>query len=793
MQHDPLESTFPKERIGFMLADAGVSVLLTQEKLLDRIPEHDGITVCIDAEWYVIAGASRVMDDTSVTATNLAYVVYTSGSTGRPKGVMIPHRGFVNYLIWASTSYGAIRGRGAPVQASIAADAIFPSLFAPLLTGTCVTLVPESSGLDGLSAVLDPDDPFSLIKITPSQLEVLNHQMPAIEDAMWTHKLVVGAEALRGETLTFWRQHSPNSTIINEYGPTETVVGCSAYDVPVTQPTSVTVPIGLPISNTQFYVLDPELQPVAIGVPGELYIAGDGVARGYLNRPGLTADRFIPDPFSSVPGARMYRSGDRVRYVLDRRANIEFLERVDAQVKIRGYRIEPAEVETTLNQHPRVRESLVQGREDVRGGTRLVAYVVPASDRAPAVRDLDEYLRQTLPDYMVPAAIQFLDAFPLTPHGKLDLHALPPLDLHFPALSTASAPGDGLELQLVQIWEDILKVDGIGVNQNFFDVGGHSLLAAQLISRLRQQFKQDLPLATLFQKGTIADLASMLRGHAALLPASPLVAIQPRGSDPPLFCVHPIGGQVLCYMDLARALGPNQPVYGLQSPGLYGEQPCVTRVEDMAALYIESIRTVQPPASFRIMGWSFGGVIAFEMARQLSAAGDTVSELILVDAYTSPQVGRTESRHEVDATAPFAVWLEDIFESHLSMDPAGLQALDVDDPIADLVSRAGAAGIVPKDLDLPLIRRYLRVYESNLEAKARYSPQTYSGHAFLFRPIDGFWQHETDDSSDWQELIAQGVETFMVRGDHFTMLRRPNVDTLAEILAGYLSHASAPR
>jgi natural product biosynthesis luciferase-like monooxygenase protein/amino acid adenylation domain-containing protein len=551
----PLDPAFPQERMAYILDDAQVQVLLVATQDAEGVQpvvigpsSFVGRVVDLVADWPQIARASAEALDSGTSADNLAYLIYTSGSTGRPKGVLIPQRGLVNYLAWCVEAYGAASGRGAPVHASIAADAIFPSLFAPLLAGTSVVIMPNEQPLEALGDALQQDEPFSMVKITPSQLEVLNQQMPWEHAGALVHTLVVGAEEVRGEVLTDWQRYAPATILLNEYGPTETVVGCSIYRVPSGQPIAGTVPIGLPIANTQFYVLDAQMQPVPIGVPGELYIGGDGVAWGYHNRPDLTAERFVPNPFSdcrlqiadcrlddptidyrlSAIGYRLYRTGDLVRYLADRAGNIEFLGRIDDQVKIRGYRVEPGEVAAALVQHAEVCEAVVLAREDVPGQRRLVAYVVTTNDErrttndeecdpsfalrpSSFVQELRAFLAARLPEYMLPAAYVFLKAIPLAPHGKIDRKALPAPDTARPELATSfTAPRTPVEQQIADIWCQLLNVEQVGVYDNFFELGGDSLLAVRLISRLRDAFQVELSARVLFEKPLIADLADVL-------------------------------------------------------------------------------------------------------------------------------------------------------------------------------------------------------------------------------------------------------------------------------------------
>ena len=586
----PLDPAFPPERIAFILNDAQVKLLLVATNRQDKGTRTHGdkeirdllvsLSPCLNsvvdlvADWPAIARTSTqppaaIVNRKSkiVNANDLAYLIYTSGSTGTPKGVLIPHRGLLNYLHWCCEAYTLRAGRGAPVHAAIAADAIFPSLFAPLLLGACVVLIPEPQPLETLAATLRESGHLSMLKITPSQLKVLNQLLPPSVPRDSVRTLVVGAEALRGEVLQFWQAHAPATMLLNEYGPTETVVGCSIYRVIAS--IRGAVPIGLPIANTQFYVLDAQLQPVPVGVVGELYIGGEGMAWGYHNRPDLTAERFIPNPFAgdtetrrhgdkeigdavarqsaicnlqSAIGTRLYKTGDRVRYLADRAGNMVFLGRADDQVKIRGYRVEPGEVEALLRSHAAVREVIVLAREDRLGEKCLVAYVVEGSgvrgqgsgsedkqtrrqgdketdDRrgtiyrahTSLVNDLREFLKARLPDYMLPSAFVLLDAMPLAPHGKVDRAALPAPEQGRPALDEPfTAPRTATEELLAGIWSQLLRIETIGIHDNFFELGGHSLLATQLVSRVRESFQVDLSLRSLFESPTVAGLAAQI-------------------------------------------------------------------------------------------------------------------------------------------------------------------------------------------------------------------------------------------------------------------------------------------
>jgi len=462
--------------------------------------------VCVDSKEAGFVEESKENMESGVSAENLAYVIYTSGSTGQPKGVMICHGGLANYLNWCVEAYGIADGKGTPLHSPIGFDLSITSLFAPLLARRSVTLL-SGVEMEAFPEALRLGGGFSLVKVTPSHLELLNQSLKPAEVAGVTKTLILGGEALRGESVSFWRTNAPETRIINEYGPTETVVGCCAYEVAKKDVAKGAVPIGRPISNTQAYVLNEHQQLTPIGVTGELYIGGAGVARGYLSRPELTAERFIPDPFSQEPGTRLYRTGDLTRYLPD--GNIEFLGRCDDQVKIRGFRVELAEVEAALSEHRAVLGACVIAPEYAAGERRLVAYVITEAELT--IAELRAFLSQKLPSYMLPSTFLMLDKLPLTAHGKIDRTALPAPDDGRPELQRAYvAPRTREEKVLVHLWSQALGVKEVGVDDDFYELGGHSLLAVRVISRIRDTFDVELPLRTMLESPTVATLARAL-------------------------------------------------------------------------------------------------------------------------------------------------------------------------------------------------------------------------------------------------------------------------------------------
>jgi amino acid adenylation domain-containing protein/non-ribosomal peptide synthase protein (TIGR01720 family) len=515
----PVDPGHPAERTGYVLRDSAVRMVLTQARLQDRLPVPPGAAVlAVDAEWERIAAEPADAPESGVTSENLCYVIYTSGSTGRPKGVAMHHRGVVNYIHWGVPFYGADTGNGAPVFSSMAVDLTITNLL-PLFAGRPVHLLPEENAVEALAATLRQKPGFGLIKITPTHLALLTPLITPDEARAAAGTLVIGADALSAEPTVWWQRNAPDVRLMNEYGPTETVVGCSAYLLPNGVHQAGPVPVGGAIQNLRFYVLDGRMQPVPAGVSGELFIGGAGVARGYLGRPGLSAEKFVPDPFAA-PGARMYRTGDRARWLEG--GNLVILGRTDSQVKVRGYRVELGEIEAVLRRHPDVSACLVVLREDRPGDRRLVAYVVGGADPA----ELREHLRGSLPEYMVPAAFVRLESLPNTSTGKFDPRTLP-APVYESAAERYVAPRTPVEAALAEAWEQVLGVERVGVEDSFYELGGDSILAIQAASRSRRAGVRVTP-RQMLEHHTITALAAV----AELDPSSGTEDEVPDGAVP---------------------------------------------------------------------------------------------------------------------------------------------------------------------------------------------------------------------------------------------------------------------
>ncbi len=1054
----PLDPNYPTERLEFIVTNAKPTLLLTCVSRLETLSDSQKtVAVCLDRDSSTIARHSTDNPACFTAPDNLAYLVYTSGSTGTPKAVAVPHKAVLRLVL--NTHYAQFDSSQTFLQlAPITFDAATFEVWGPLLNGAKLVLAPAAfPSLRALGQLIQTEG-ITTLWLTAG----LFHQMVEfeLESLQGVGQLLAGGDVLSAAAVRRCHEALPNCTVINGYGPTENTTFTCCQALSDARAVADSVPIGVPIANTQVYVLDTQMQLVPVGVAGELYVGGEGLARGYQGQAAMTAERFVPNPFGE--SARLYRTGDRVRWNAD--GVLEFLGRLDAQVKVRGFRIEPGEVEAALQQHLGVRQAVVVPREDANGGTQLVAYVVAAqetsldsaderlyqlpngleivrllnknetdmlyweifeekiyqrygitisdgdcifdvganiglfslfahqsasveiyafepippiaevleaniarhglnvklfhcglSDRLdtatftyypsmsgmsglyadldadvdvartttinrsaelgsyaearlaerfagekyacplrtlssvmaeekitridllkidvekseldvlrgiaeddwPRIRqivmelhDMDgrlalvvellrghgyaveavqgarfagtglytlyairsdsvvravgprkerpaprttlsptrlrEFLQAKLPEYMIPSAFVVLESLPLTANGKVDRACLPaPEALLHPGERVA--PRDLVELQLVQIWEDLLGRAPIGVTDNFFDLGGHSLLAVRLMARLADRFALHLPLTSLFGGATIEQLAAVLRSQAGSVSLSSLVPIQPGGARPPFFCVHPAGGNVLCYADLASHLGPEQPFYGLQAQGVDGRTAPHLTIEAMALHYLEALSAVQPHGPYYLGGHSSGGLVAFEMARQLQARGERVALLALLDTpafaderFISP------ARDDAEWLTNLAAVIAHFYERPVPVAYSDIAPLAPAEQLNYLLARLQQAGLVPPQTDSLLVRGLLAVYKANTEAAQAYRPASYPHKVTLLRS-EAF---ESEDDFGWKAVACE-VEVIPVPGDHISMLTEPHVQSLARMLARSLVDTDA--
>jgi amino acid adenylation domain-containing protein len=761
----PLDPKYPDDRLAYMMEDVAASIVLTENGLLKAAIPNGTQIVFLSAEREQISANIRSNPKVGSLPSDIAYVIYTSGSTGRPRGVLLPHAGLVNYTIGAVDQF-AIRPGDRMLQfCSISFDAALEEIYSTWAAGATLVFRDDNISLE----------PSEFLQWAAQQ-RVTIMDLPTAYWHEWVYALpelskkvpptlrlvIVGGEKASPEAYSTWHKFVGNKVRwINTYGPAEASVVATTYEPKLRAGENApeVLPIGRPVANARVYLLDSDLNPVPVGVPGELHIGGAGVAAGYLNLPELTEQKFIRDIFSDDPSARMYKTGDLAKYLPN--GEIEFVGRRDNQVKIRGFRIEPGEIESVLSKHPAVDENAIVLREDSTGNKRLIAYVV-RNGQSVVETDLRRHVQAQLPEYMVPSEFVFLNSVPLTPNGKIDRRALAALKVEpsTPATST-SLPTDPIEQQLVGIWEELLGRKPIGVHENFFDLGGHSLLAARLMHRIKQVHGKSLPLAVLLQAPTVEKLASVLRGDFSEHWSS-LVPIQPEGSKPPFFCVHGVGGNVVGFHELAKRMKPDFPFYGFQSQGLDGKSKLYTSVQEMAGHYLQEIRAIQPNGPYHVGGFSMGGLVAYEMAQQLIAAGEEVGLVVLFDTYATNPKSVNESLLDL---LLHPTW------THIKMLPSELRKK---------IRRTWIGVRLPDYLK--------KVMRTNAQAAEQYVLRPYSGKVILLRAGDT-WRVADDPYAAWTKFVTE-LETIQIRGTHMEILREPNVSTLAERLKSCIHGAT---
>jgi amino acid adenylation domain-containing protein len=800
----PLDPTYPRERLGFMVSDAELRLILTQERLSNAVPTGAAELIRLDADRPTISVESEASIAGGAGPDDLAYVIYTSGSTGRPKGVEVPHRGLVNFLWSMKEEPGMGPDDRLLAVTSLSFDIAGLEIFLPLITGAQVEVASWGLSLDGRAMA----DRLKSSKITVFQATPSTYRL--LLGAGWAGagvKALIGGEAVPRELAAELARGC--RSLWNMYGPTESTIWSTIQPL---LPGDESVPIGRPIANTQVYVLDGRVAPVPIGVAGELYLGGAGLAHGYLQRPGLTAERFVPSPFAP-PGsdARLYRTGDRCRFRAD--GVLEFLGRVDQQVKIRGYRIELDEISAALEQHPGVRQAVVIAREDGPGDKRLVAYFVGSLDAPPPPDDLRTFLRQKLPELMVPSAFVRLPALPLTPNGKIDRRALPAPesgDIH--SSQGLVLPRDETESMLAAIWCDVLGLQTVGVLDSFFDLGGHSLLAVKMIEELKTATGKAIPLAALFESRTIAALANLIRSDEPQNRWPTLVPIKPEGVRRPLFLVSRPNVNALGYVALARHVDPSFPIYGLQDQ--YPEESALHRpytkeeYDDWATAYLARMRTIQPRGPYLIGGMCEGALIAFTMARHLEAQGETVALLAMMDAWpeenTRSIVLNRVKHYETtlrqmmlsssDSKLRFVVqrarraigWLTSRGRSTPA--PAAPPPVSVVAPAS--VRRPGLGVVAPPST----VRITTSTAESWLERQfpgSGFVPLKVACKISVFRVKNQPYWRINDEQLGWGDRTTRGVEVNWIAGEHGDFMREPHVSVLGQKLTSTLRRVAA--
>jgi amino acid adenylation domain-containing protein len=759
----PLDPSYPDSRLSFMLEDTKAEIVLTDQDLAARVPEVGSKQLWIDVEREQLAEERQTRLPRLSRPESLAYVIYTSGSTGRPKGVAIEHRSAVAMLQWAQEVYDAADLAAVLASTSVCFDLSVFEIFLPLSAGGMVVLAKDALQLVNGNWGVIP----SLINTVPSAIA----ELLRLESIPPTVRVInLAGEALSQPLVQQLYEQTGIQRLYDLYGPTED----TTYSTFALRLADGAATIGRPITNTQIYLLDRWLQPVPVGVPGEVYIGGAGLARGYLRRPELTAEKFIPNPYGRA-GTRLYQTGDVARYQVD--GKLQYLGRRDHQVKMRGFRIELGEIENALKKSSSVKDAVVIPRESSNGNRHLVGYVVRNSNGAESPndvsgRELKRLLKNSLPEYMVPAYFLFINKLPLTTNGKIDRVALLQADGTRPELEESHiGPRDDLERRLAHIWERVLGVPSIGIRDDFFHLGGHSLLAVRLVSEIEKETGQRLPLVSLFKGANIEHLASLLRQDVKSLSWPTLVEIQAGGPNPPLFCVSTPNVNALGYRSLARYLGNDQPVFGLQAQypeDVEGEhsQAAVTRI---ATEYLEALRAVQPTGPYQLIGLCRGAHIAYEMACRLEREGHEIPLLGIIDTWVMENTYNYFWRFKYNAGGIIVRMLRGI-KKELGI---------INKKFQDRASNNGGktSTSIPSDY-YNRKQRTFKVYFPGPD----FVPSFFEGRIAVFRIHRQPNNRIRDPHLGWGKLAKGGVDLHFIAGGHDTLLKEPYVQALATAL-----------
>ncbi len=754
----PLDPSYPKERLALMIEDAQLNIVISHSEFVQALPACGFTMIRIDGDWPAIMAERDTNPLLAANGDDFAYIIYTSGSTGKPKGVCVTHKAISRLVL--NTDYVSLGTSDTIAHAAnIAFDAATFEIWGALLNGCHILIVPKEVVLSPaqFGALLREKAVTTLFLTTALFNQMIHHDSTVFASLK---QLLFGGEACDPNQIRACLAGGPPQRLLHVYGPTETTTFATWYEVREVAVDARTVPIGYPITNTMCYILDTNQQPVPVGVLGELYIGGPGVARGYLNQPELSVAKFIANPFNPTADDKLYRTGDLVRYHLD--GAIEFIGRIDRQVKLRGFRIELGEIDEILKQHPALHDCLTLLREDTPGDKRLVTYVTARVQQVINEQALRQHLKVRLPDYMIPSAFVIMDEFPLTPNGKVDREALPAPILGF-SVECSGGSHNPLEFHLVKIWENLLRRNPIGIHDNFFELGGHSLLAVKLFDQIEKHFGKKLPLDTLWSEGaTVHTLACILEQNQSTTLWPELVQIKPGSNQTPLFCIHTMGGNLFHYYELAPALSPQLPVYGLQARGVYGKQIPRDNVADIAADCINAMRQRQPNGPYRIAGFSSGGIVAFEMAQQLHLQGEVVSTLALLDCY-APGVSHKgifwSQLRRLLTLKDLRHFQEYLY--HRILYPPGLRNL----------------------------RQMHTIGETHRWAHWSYKPKPYPGRIDLF-VADESEKRASDPLLGWSKVIKGELVVHSVPGTHGLMVKAPCVDVLAEKLQHILDQDS---
>ena len=765
----PLDPEYPRERLQTMRQDANSPVLLTQEHLLDRIPNGAKHVICLDRDWGSIQEESSNNLSTALSGRNLAYAIYTSGSTGKPKGVPNVHEGIVNRLLWMQDTYKLTTEDRVLQKTPFSFDVSVWEFFWPLLAGaTLVVARPEGHRDPNYLVSLTAEKGITTLHFVPSMLNIFL-EAPDLQRCRTLRQVFASGEALTFELQQRFFERF-GAELHNLYGPTEAAVDVTYWHCRRDGDQTI-VPIGRPIANTQTYILDSNLQPLPIGVAGELHIGGIGLARGYLNRPELTAEKFIPDPFANNPGARLYKTGDLARFLPD--GNIEYLGRIDNQVKLRGFRVELGEIEAVLEQSSGVRQAVVVVREDVAGDKRLVAYLLAGAGGSLHIDRLRRELKEKLPEYMVPSKFVALEAFPMTTSGKVDRKALPAPPPEWEGSVAAVAPGNELESRLVSIFASILGLPSVGVTDNFFDLGGNSLLAARLVAQVQKLMGRQIPLSALFRGPTVKSLAQLIQRETEII--DPVVMEIQRG-DPrrlPFFAIVPPAEEALGYAILARHMGSGQSVYKVQAhtPVVRNRPYTEQEMQAMSHEYAAAILAVQSEGPYCLGGMCDGTHIAERIILDLEAQDREVGLFAIFDTWP------------LQNTQDPWLWRLHYYQQRVQQIGSGDLAKQI-----ERFTRAAANKVRRLTGNVQAKNEWPQAYWPK-----HFVPKRFRAPVALFkRPKQPFY-YVKDPEMGWGARSEARVEIHQIPFDHDEVLREPHVRTLGEELTACIERVSRRR
>lgn len=816
----PLDPEYPADRLHFLLADSGATLAIAEAEWMDRLPGD--LTTFTPVRLAKDGHGRGSFSPASRSADDAASILYTSGSTGKPKGALIPHRAVVRLV--RDTDYCRFSEDEVFLFASSPCfDASIFEIQGALLNGGVLALPPAGRLSLELIAESLTKHGVTTLWLTAGLFQIMTEECP--EAFVGLRQLITGGDVMSPAHAAKILAMHPELLLLNGYGPTEGTTFTCVRTVKEADLRTATIPVGKPIANTTAWILDQDGTPVQPGVPGELCTGGDGLALGYLNRPELTAEKFITDPFAQHDGARLYRTGDLCRQRAD--GSIVFLGRIDQQVKIRGFRVEPGEIEACLGRHPLVGQCKVIVRGTSAAEKSLAAYVSPMNGVKPAAAELIGYMRAKLPEYLVPASLVVLDTMPLNTNGKIDTRALPEAGtIPDTPLTTSDEPTE-TETILTGIWKDLLNTPGIGLDDDFFCLGGHSLLGMRMFTRIQKRFDVSLPLAMLFRAPSVRQLAALIDERRATpvapgsisadseetdktvtesrrkgfhltgcespgsgQPAETTVAIQPKGSLPPLFAVHGGDGGILFYGNLASRLGEERPFYAFEAPALTATSPIPDEtVEETAAHYLSELRKVQPEGPYHLCGYSFGGVVAYDMARQLLDQGERVEFLGLVDTENPAAQTRKLSISERIAVNWNKRNLADkgILEkvskigARIGSGLAYRLYFEAEDAVARTLPQAKGACWL----------RQVQLRKAHEKAMELYEPGPFAGKLTLFRALVGGDKFAVGDDYGWNDLVDE-LEILDVPGNHVSVFHRDNIEAIAAAFREALSALETP-